>query len=91
MVLYPWHKEFSECFAEHCNDLAFDDEFFQNISDLKTQFEQLSADEQQGQLPSDYTSLNCEITLKDVKFSISKAKLGKAFLLVRNKAIHVFT
>ena len=50
-VLTQWYTEFSECFAGLRDniDLAFDDEFLQKLTDLKSQFDALSPEQQEVQ------------------------------------------
>ena len=88
-ILTQWHKEFSDSFAglKDNIDLAFDDEFLENITQLKNDFEKLSPDQQQITSPCDSSKLNAQITLQEVEFAIKHSKLGKAFLLVPNEAL----
>jgi hypothetical protein len=59
-------------------DLAFDDLFFQQISDLKIEFENLSNDQQQNSTDQDTTSIDSEFSLKEVSDAINRSKLGKS-------------
>ena len=88
-ILTQWHKDFSDCFAglKDNIDLAFDDEFLDNITRLKNDFDQLSPEQQQSITPCDSSKLNDQITLEEVEFAVKNSKLGKAFLLVPNEAL----
>ena len=88
-ILTHWHKEFSECFSGLRDnlDLAYDDNFLTHINNLKTQFNDLSPEQQQEFSSFDTKSINSEITLEEVDHAIKKAKLGKAFLLIPNEAL----
>ena len=67
--------------------IAFDDEFLQRLTDLKSQFDALSPEQQEGQSNFYCSNLNSEITLEEVQNAVNKSKLGKAFLLVPNEAL----
>ena len=74
-VLTQWYTEFSECFAGLRDniDLAFDDEFLQRLTDLKSQFDALSPEQQEGKSNFDCSNLNSEITLEEVQNAVNKS------------------
>ena len=88
-VLLKWYNDFSECFRgiKDDPDLVFDDDFLEQISKLKFDFDKLSAEEQMSSSPFDSSLLNADITLDEVSNAIDKSKLGKAFLFVPNEAM----
>jgi hypothetical protein len=88
-ILERWHKDFSQCFQglKDDPDLAYDDEFLNKITHLKSEFDKLSPHDQQSNSAFDSTSLNSEITLEEVSNAIDKSKLGKAFLFIPNEAM----
>ena len=88
-ILKRWHSDISGLFSglREDPDLAFDDLFFQQISDLKTEFENLSNDQQQNSTDRDTTSINSEFSLKEVSDAINRSKLGKSYLEVPNEAL----
>ena len=68
-------------------DLVFDDEFFENIKNLKAKFDELSNDEQEAGSNFNSENLNCDISYDEVAAAVESAKLGKAFLFVPNEAL----
>ena len=88
-VLLKWYNDFSECFKgiKDDPDLVFDDDFLEQISKLKADFDNLSPEEQVSSSPLDSSLLNADITLEEVSNAINKSKCGKAFLLVPNEAM----
>ena len=88
-VLSKWHDDFSSCFKGIKDDpnIVFDDQFLERISRLKSDFEKLSPEQQVGGSSVDSSSLNSDITLKEVSNAIDKSKLGKAFLCIPNEAM----
>ena len=68
-------------------DLVFDDEFFENIKNLKAKFDELSNDEQEAGSNFNSVNLNCDISYDEVAAAVDSAKLGKAFLFVPNEAL----
>ena len=88
-ILKRWHSDISGLFSGLRDepDLAFNDQFFQQISDLKTEFENLSDEQQQDSTNTDSSSYNTEFSLKEVSDAINKSKLGKSYLDVPNEAL----
>ena len=88
-VLLKWHSEFSACFKgiKDDPDLVFDDEFLEKITKLKSEFDNISPQEQESGSAFDPTLLNCPISHEEVSQAIDKAKIGKAFLFIPNEAM----
>ena len=88
-VLERWHSDISGLFSgfRENPDLAYDDHFFQQISDLKNEFENLSSEDQAEHSEFDSSQINNEITMKEVSDAISKAKAGKSYLEIPNEAL----
>ena len=88
-VLEKWCSDFTNCFKgmKDDPDLIFDDEFLENVTNLKAKFDDLSCEEQEAESSFDSTALNCDITFDEVAAAIDSAKLGKAFLFVPNEAL----
>ena len=88
-VLEKWCSDFKQCFKgmKDDPDLVFDDEFFENIKNLKAKFDELSNDEQEAGSNFNSENLNCDISYDEVAAAVESAKLGKAFLFVPNEAL----
>ena len=88
-VLDRWHSDISGLFSgiRENPDLAYNDDFFQEICDLKVEFENLSKEEQVNETNFDTSLINAEITMTEVSNAISKAKSGKSYLEVPNEAL----
>ena len=88
-VLEKWCSDFKQCFKgmKDDPDLVFDDEFFENIKNLKAKFDKLSNDEQEAGSNFNSENLNCDISYDEVAAAVESAKLGKAFLFVPNEAL----
>ena len=88
-VLTKWHSDFSACFKGIKDDpnLVFDDNFLEQITKLKSDFENLSQEQQDLGSSFDSSLLNCDISYEEVSNAIDKAKLGKAFLFIPNEAM----
>ena len=91
-VLSKWHSDFSACFKGIKDDpnLVFDDNFLEQITKLKSDFENLSQEQQDLGSSFDSSLLNCDISYEEVSNAIDKAKLGKAFLFIPNEAMKKF-
>ena len=88
-ILERWHSDISGLFSgfrENPN-LAYDDNFFQEISDLKNEFENLTNEQQVAQSDYDSSQINNDITMKEISDAINKAKSGKSYLEVPNEAL----
>ena len=88
-ILSRWHKDISGLFSgvRENPDLAFDDPFFQQICQLKSEFEALSDVEQESFSNFDSSKINSELSFKEVSDAINKSKTGKAYLEVPNEAL----
>ena len=88
-VLEKWCSDFKQCFKgmKDDPDLVFDDDFFENIKNLKAKFDELSNDEQEAGSNFNSVNLNCDISYDEVAAAVDSAKLGKAFLFVPNEAL----
>ena len=88
-VLSKWYSDFSECFKgiKDDPDLVFDEHFLSQITKLKSDFEEMSHEQQEAGSSLDSTLLNNDISYDEVSFAIDKSKLGKAFLFVPNEAL----
>jgi hypothetical protein len=88
-ILKRWHSDISGLFSglREEPDLAFNDQFFQQISDLKAEFENLSDEQQQQSTNIDSSPINTEFSFKEVSDAINKSKLGKSYLDVPNEAL----
>ena len=63
-VLEKWCSDFSECFKgiKDDPDLVYDDDFLENIKNLKASFDTLSSAEQEEKSSFDSTMLNSKIS-----------------------------
>ena len=88
-VLLKWHDDFEKCFKgmKDDPDLVFDDDFLDEVTKLKDEFDKLLPEEQVSNSPFDSSALNNDITYEEVSNAIDKAKCGKAFLVVPNEAM----
>ena len=88
-ILERWQSDISGLFSgfRESPDLAFDDLFFQQMCDLKNEFEDLSKDQQEQLSEYDYQEINSPINLKEVSDAINKSKRGKSYLDVPNEAL----
>ena len=88
-MLEKWCSDFSECFKgiKDDPDLVYDDDFLENIKNLKASFDTLSSAEQEEKSSFDSTMLNSKISFEEVANAIDSSKLGKAFLFVPNEAL----
>ena len=88
-VLEKWCSDFTKCFKgmKDDPDLVYDDEFLENVTKLKENFDSLSCEQQEAGSSFDSSMLICDITFDEVAKAIDSAKLGKAFLFVPNEAL----
>ena len=88
-ILERWHHDISRLYSGLRDDpvFAFDDEFYNEIINVKKQFEQLSPDEQSDRSPLDSSSLNCAISYQEVLNAIDSLKCGKAYIYIPNDAL----
>ena len=87
-ILLRWHKDISNLFSglRENTDLAFDDNFYQEIKNKKEEFDSLC---HTNVSPSnnDASELNCEILFDEVSKCIDRSKLRKAYLEIPNEAL----
>ena len=83
-VLERWHNDIARLFSglRENPDFAFDDQFYQEIIDKKSEFENLSETEQMEDNPFNADNLNEKISLEEVSKAIDKAKSRKAYLTI---------
>ena len=84
-----WHNDIACLFSglRENPDFAFDDQFYQEIIDKKSEFENLSETEQMEDNPFNADNLNEKISLEEVSKAIDKAKSRKAYLSIPNEAL----
>ena len=90
-VLHRWHNDISKLYSGLLDnpDVAFDNQFYEEILQKKTEFDKMSVDQQiafstrgiEGDM------LNAELTLKEVSEAVDRAKLGKSYLSIPNDAL----
>ena len=68
-------------------NLVYDDNFLEQVLKLKSDFENLSQEQQIFGSSFDSSLLNSEIRFEEVSSAIDKSKLGKAFLFIPNEAM----
>ena len=88
-ILERWHTDISGLFSglRENPEMAYDDDFFKEICDLKNDFENLSNEQQEQFSEFDSSSINNEISLTEVSVAINKTKSGKSFLDIPNEAL----
>ena len=80
-ILNRWHKDISGLFSglRENPDLAFNDQFLQQITELKSEFEAMSNVQQLNSSHFDSTKINSEISFKEVSDTIPMYKLRNFF------------
>ena len=68
-------------------EMAFDNDFFQEILDKKNEFENFSFDEQAAQSIYSSEMLNHEFSYDEVSDAVDQSKLHKAYLQIPNEAM----
>ena len=88
-VLKRWHTDISKLFSniEENPEVAFNDEFYNQVLNKKAEFENLEPEEQQRRAPHDTLPLNSEISYEEVAAAIDRAKLHKSFLEMGSNAM----
>ena len=84
-----WYTDISKLFSniEDNPEVAFNDEFYNQVLNKKAEFENLVPEEQQSRAPHDTFTLNSEISYEEVAAAIDRAKLHKSFLEIPNEAL----
>ena len=90
-VLERWHLDISKLFSgvRDNPEMAFNDNFYQEVLNKKQEFEQMSQEHQQAFSSFDFNSddTNCEITYLEVSKAIDRAKCRKAYLEIPNEVM----
>ena len=88
-VLGRWHTDISKLFSDIRDDpeVAFNDEFYNEVLNKKQQFEDLSDEQQKDQSPYNTENLNETLSFNEVSDAVDKAKLHKSFLQIPNEAM----
>ena len=68
-------------------ELAFNDDFYNDIVNKKNEFEALSDEQQQERAPFDTSPLNEGLSFEEVSEAINQSKLHKSFLEIPNEAL----
>ena len=90
-ILERWHLDISRLFSglRDNPEMAFNEDFYQEIISKKEEFEKMEESEQQKFSNFQFSSdcLNSEITFEEVSKAIDKTKLGKAYLDIPNDVL----
>ena len=88
-VLARWHKDISNLFSglRQNPNFAFDDKFYEEILEKKTEFEKISQISQPDHPFFAKENLNAELSFDEVSTAIDRAKSRKAFLEIPNEAM----
>jgi hypothetical protein len=88
-ILEKWQSDIAKLFSgiRENPEMAFDDDFFQEIFDKKNEFENFSFDEQAAQSTSSSEMLNHEFSFDEVSDAVDHSKLHKAYLQIPNEAM----
>ena len=88
-ILEKWQLEISKLFSgiRENPEMAFDDDFFQELFNKKDEFEQFSFQEQASQSAYSSEMLNNEFSFDEVSEAVNQSKLHKAYLKIPNEAM----
>ena len=88
-VLQRWHRDISQLFSGLREDpeLAFNEEFYEEVLEKKREFENLSDSEQVEKGEFSTEAINAEISFEEVSKAIDRAKSGKAYLEIPNEIL----
>ena len=88
-VLDKWYQDISGLFSglQEDPELAFNEEFYEEILKKKAEFEQMPFDEQRDKGDFNTDEMNSEITYDEVADAINSSKLKKAYLNIPNEAL----
>ena len=90
-ILERWHLDISRLFSglRDNPEMAYDEDFYQEIISKKEEFEKMEEIEQQNFSNFNFSSeyLNSEISFNEVSKAIDKTKLGKAYLDIPNDVL----
>ena len=88
-VLTRWHKDISNLFSglrENPN-FAFDDDFYEEILNRKTEFENIPQNAQHEQISFQNENMNSELSFDEISSAIDRAKSRKSYLEIPNEAM----
>ena len=88
-ILEKWQSDIAKLFSgiRENPEMAFDNDFFQEILDKKNEFENFSFDEQAAQSIYSSEMLNHEFSYDEVSDAVDQSKLHKAYLQIPNEAM----
>ena len=88
-VLERWFSDISKLYSgiRDDPDIIFNEELYNQVLNLKVEFERLDPTVQEEQAPYSTDTLNSDISLEEVSNAIDKAKLRKAYLDIPNEAM----
>jgi hypothetical protein len=87
-ILEKWQSEISKLFSgvRENPEMAFDENFFQEIINKKNEFENLSPDEQVLRSTFSPEMVNADISFDEVSKAVNSTKMKKAYLDIPNEA-----
>ena len=88
-ILARWFKDISQLFSglREDPDVAFDDDFYQEVLNKKAEFENMSYDQQSQQCEYTSDDLNIGILYDEVSEAIDKSNLRKSYLEIPNEVM----
>ena len=88
-VLDRWYRDISGLFSglQEDPELAFNEEFYQNILEKKREFEEMPFEEQNANNVFNTDEMNSEISYDEVSDAINSSKFKKAYLEIPNEAL----
>ena len=88
-VLDKWYQDISGLFAGLHEDpeLAFNEEFYEEILKKKAEFEEMPFEEQRAEGAFNTDEMNSEISYDEVSDAINSSKFKKAYLNIPNEAL----
>ena len=87
-ILERWHLDISNLFSglRDNPEMAFNEDFYQDIKNKKQEFENISSENQATQGESNSNTLNSDFSFIEVSKCIDSTKLRKAYLDIPNEA-----
>jgi hypothetical protein len=88
-ILERWFTDISSLFSglREDPDLAFNDDFYQEIINKKCEFENMSFNEQTQNCEYDSEAINIEISYDEVSNAVDNSKYRKAYLDIPNEVL----
>ena len=88
-ILERWFKDIASLFSglREDPDIAFDDNFYQQIIDKKNEFENMSLKQQSQNCQYNSDALNFEFSNDEVSDAIDNSKYRKAYLEIPNEVL----